>query len=155
VGRRVSRELDAPFLDVDAAIEESVGRSIRDIFEQDGEPAFREMERYAVSTALDGEPCVIAAGGGWAAEGDNLGDAESQAVLIHLETTPREAAARVGGQSDRPLMNGHDAEPRMEELWAARRSFYERAHHAVPTDGRAVERVAADVIALARSSAGW
>ena len=65
VGRRVAARLDRCFVDADEEIEERTGRTVRGIFAEDGEPAFRELETEVMADLLTStEPVVIAAGGG-------------------------------------------------------------------------------------------
>ena len=64
IGRRLAAALALPFRDADAEVEEAAGRSIADIFAELGEPAFRDGERRVIARLLDGEPHVLATGGG-------------------------------------------------------------------------------------------
>ena len=154
VGRHVAQQLDTRFVDVDALIEETEAQTVTEIFEQRGEPAFRDLERSVVRALLQERPSVIAPGGGWAAQPHTLADAAC-ALLVHLVTEPYEASQRVAQCGDRPLLKGEAAKERMLELWEARRVFYERAGHAVETTGQSVEHVVQHVVALARSAGGW
>src|SRR5436305_1297691 len=64
VGRRLANRLRVPFVDADHAIEEAAGMSVTEIFEQFGEPYFRDGERRVIARLVDGRPKVIATGGG-------------------------------------------------------------------------------------------
>ncbi len=147
--------LGAPFVDVDARIEAQQGRSIRQLFAERGEAAFRDLERHEVRAALDGEPCVAAPGGGWAAQPDNMEYAQGRALIIYLRAAAETAAARVAGESTRPLLDGGDPVARMRALLAERECHYTAADAAIATDGRTVDEVAAELVELARSQAGW
>jgi shikimate kinase len=129
--------------------------AVRRIFAQRGEPAFRELERRTVEAALHGPPGVVAPGGGWAAQGANMEYAARSALLVYLSTDPSEAAQRAAPEGSRPLLDGPNPAARMEELLAAREGSYRAAEEVVPTDGRSVEEVAAALVQLARSRAGW
>jgi shikimate kinase len=153
-GRLAATSLGAPFIDIDEWIVECAGRSVAAIFEEDGEPAFRTLEREQMERALAGEPAVLAPGGGWAAEPGAIETVGNRALLIYLETTPRTATARATAEGGRPLLSG-DAAARMVALWQARRHAYSRAHARVRTDLRTAEEVASEVVRLARSLAGW
>lgn len=155
VGRCAAEALGAPFTDVDEQVEAAEGMAIRRIFAERGEPAFRELERHAVETAFAGQPGVVAPGGGWAAQGTNMEYAAGRALVVYLSTEPSVAAARAAPEGSRPLLDGPDPAARMEEILAAREGFYEGAEAVVPTDGRSVEEVAAVLVQLARSRAGW
>lgn len=155
VGRLVAEALGAPFVDPDEAIVQAQGISIAELFARRGEAAFRALERDAVLGALAGPPAVIAPGGGWAAQDGALDAASGQCLVVHLATEPAVAAGRLEAGGGRPLLAGPDPQQRMEQLWAARHSFYSRAHAAVTTDGRTPADVATEVVQLARSQGGW
>lgn len=154
-GRLAAELLGAPFVDVDAEIERIEECAIARIFAERGEAAFRKLERAAVRRALEGPAAVVAPGGGWAAQAANLAAAMPRAFTVYLVATPEVAAARAASEQTRPLLTGADPVPRMRELLAAREVFYDRAEARVATDGRSPPDVAADLAALARSSAGW
>ena len=160
IGRLVAAELCAPFVDLDQAIEERADRSIARIFAQQGEAAFRHLERTEMDAALSAPAGVIAAGGGWAAEPGNREAAAGRALTVYLQVAPEVAAARLAMSDgspmseERPLLAGSEVVVRMRELVSARRSFYERCDVIVPApdDPNVAAR---EVVKLARSLAGW
>lgn len=153
VGARVAERLGTSCTDVDAAIEAQAGMPIARLFVERGEPAFRALERDHVITALAAPPHVVVPGGGWAAQPDRLADAVT-ALIIHLDVGPETAAARLGHAADRPLLAA-DPSAELSRLAAERAPAYRRAAHTVPTEGRDLDEVVADVVALARDRAGW
>lgn len=155
VGRLVAAQLGAPFVDLDHAIERRAGRTISQLFAEWGEAHFRTLEREEMSRVLAGEPAVVAPGGGWAAQPGNLDGLAGLAFTVYLATNPELAAARAARAPEgRPLLAGADVE-RMRELFALRRAFYERSEAVVSADASEPDRVAARVVELARSRAGW
>jgi shikimate kinase len=155
IGRLVAAELRAPFVDLDVAIEQRAGKPIARLFAEDGEDAFRTLERSEMESVLSAPKRVIAAGGGWAAQPGNLEAATGRALTVYLQVTPEGAAARVAPAADRrPLLAGADLTGRLRELLSARRSFYQRCDVTVPADLEP-GAVAREVAALARSLAGW
>jgi shikimate kinase len=154
VGRHVATLLGTRFRDLDADIVNAAGAEIATIFRDRGEAAFRELERAEMARALDDEPHVIAAGGGWAAQPGNLTAAAERALVILLACTPEVAAARLAGSRDRPLLEA-DPPGALRTLAAAREPFYRRADAAVESVGHDVETVAREVAALARSRGSW
>ena len=97
VGHLVGELLVAPFVDVDALIEERVGIPVARIFSERGEEAFRDQERAVVEELVARKtPHVIAAGGGWAAQAGSLDSVAGRAVTVYLETAPATAAVRSG-----------------------------------------------------------
>lgn len=156
-GGAAARLLDAPFADLDDIIARRTGGSIARLFAEGGEVEFRALERDAMDAALAGPPAVIAAGGGWPAVPGNLERLAGRALVIYLRTDPAVAAGRLeaGGAAERPLLAGRAPAAALRDLLGRRAVYYEAADRVVDTDGRTTDEVAAEVAALARSSAGW
>jgi shikimate kinase len=154
VGRLVAAALKTRFVDIDELIEQELGVPVARIFADKGEPEFRELERAAVTRVLGEAPCVVAPGGGWAAEAGNL-PAAASALTVYLRASPKVAAARTTGTGHRPLLGDGEHEARLRGLLKERESYYSGCETAVETDGRAAEAVASDVTALARNKGGW
>jgi len=155
VGPLVAQALGASFVDLDAAIERRSGAAIPELFARYGEASFRVTERDEMERVLAGDPCVIAAGGGWAAQPGSLESASGRALLVYLALPAAVAAARAAGAPGaRPLLAG-DVRERMAALLAARVGSYECCEARVDAAGAPAEGVARDVVRLARSRAGW
>jgi len=125
--------------DTDADIEALAGKPVSDIFVDDGEPAFRELERRAVAAALDEHDGVLALGGGAvldAATRDALAAYQrAGGAVVFLDVTLAHAAPRVGFNQSRPLLLGNPR-ARWQELMTQRRPVYEQvAGVTVLTDG--------------------
>ena len=146
VARELAERLGVTWRDTDADVEATAGRAIADIFVDDGEPAFRELERQAVVAALETHDGVLALGGG--AVLDPRTEAELAAHrVVFLDVKIADAARRIGFNRDRPLLLGN---PRAQwtALMEARRPVYERvAGVRVETDGRTPAEVADAVLA--------
>lgn len=148
IGAALARRLDATFLDTDAAIESAAGRSISDIFVDDGEAAFRQLELETVLLALDEHPGVLSLGGGAVmTEGiaAALAQERHQGSVVFLDVGIADAASRVGFDASRPMLV---VNPRASwnRLMNARRPTYERlAHLHVNTAGRGVEDICDEV----------
>ena len=146
VGRLVAERLALPFRDTDVDVAERAGATVADIFVDQGEDAFRDMETEAVASALAEHEGVLALGGGSVL-------AEQTRVLLRghqvvfLDVAVKDAASRIGFNRDRPLLLGN---PRAQwlRLMEKRRSFYDEVATAtVHTDARTPDDVAGDVIA--------
>ena len=147
VGAVVADLLGLPLHDTDAAIEEAQGRSISDIFVEDGEPAFRALERAEVARAVADEDGVIAVGGGAPVDPGTEQVLQGETVVF-LDVGIADAAKRVGFDQSRPLLA---VNPRASwvRLMNDRRPVYERVStHRVDTAGRTPEDVAAEVVGL-------
>jgi shikimate kinase len=141
VGRLLAERRGVPFRDSDTDVEQLAGRSISDIFVDQGEPVFRSLEREAVAAALHGHDGVLAVGGGAVLDEDTRWLLAAHQVVF-LDVGLADAAARVGLNRDRPLLLGN---PRgqLRTMLAARRPFYEQvADITVSTDGRSPSDVA-------------
>jgi shikimate kinase len=147
VGRLVAERLGVGFRDTDADVEAAAGRSISDIFVDDGEAAFRVLERAAVAEALASHDGVLAVGGGAVLDESTQAALAGQQVVF-LDVGIKDAASRVGFNRDRPLLLGN---PRAQwvKLMEVRRPVYERlATATVLTDGRTPEDAADEIVAL-------
>lgn len=149
VGRRVAARLGRRLRDSDAEVEARTGRTVREIFETDGEPAFRAEEARALAEALDDpEPAVVAAAGGVVLDPANRDRLRAGGTVVWLEASPEDLARRVGSRNHRPLL-GDDPLVALRRLDGERRALYEEvADHVVPVGRRPVEDVVADVLAL-------
>lgn len=140
VGRLLAERLGVGYRDTDEDIVASRGRSVADIFVDEGEPVFRALEKQAVHTALTEHEGVLALGGG------AILDDGTRALLaghrvVYLSMDVEEAVKRTGLNTARPLLA---VNPRRQwrELMEARRHLYEEVATAVvATDGRSPEEV--------------
>jgi shikimate kinase len=144
VGRALALVLGVEFRDTDEAIEGEQGRSISDIFMDDGEPAFRELERAEVTSSLASQRGVLSVGGGAVMDPVTASALDGHTVVF-LDVGISDAARRVGFNSSRPLLA---VNPRAQ--WSAmmslRRPTYERlATFTVLTTGRGTKDVAAEI----------
>lgn len=158
-GRRLALRLGRPFIDIDRVIEERAGKTVPDIFAEEGEPAFRVLEAEAVREALDSDTwAVVAFGGGAVLDPATRDRARKAALVVWLQAPPRELARRVAaaqarsGGSARPLLTHRPAETTLEILAAEREPAYRAAAHVlVDTTGRSPSQVATAVL----RATGW
>jgi len=155
VAPHVARLLDTTACDLDEQIVAAAGRSVAAIFAAEGEARFRAIEQAALLAALDSDPQVIATGGGWAAQPGNLDAIAGRALVIYLSVTPAEAARRLAGAVDRPMLTGGPLEARLDELLGARERWYRLADLEIATGNASPEVVAAGVVTAARQYGGW
>ena len=140
-GRYVADRLDRPFLDMDTEIERREGRSIPDIFAQQGEPHFRQLERALVQELAARASLVIAPGGGIVLNPDNVRDFAARGVVINLRVSPEMVLSRVGQDPHRPLLQGADPLQRIRDLMARRKDLYAAVPYQIDTDGLTPEAV--------------
>lgn len=145
VGRLVAERLGLPFLDTDEAVAADAGKTVGDIFVEDGEEHFRTLERAAVRAALDGHAGVLALGGG-AVLADETRAALQNAPVVALEVTLPDAVARVGLARDRPLLLD-SPRARISAMLRDRAPLYaEVADRSVTTADRPPNDVAAEIL---------
>jgi len=125
IGRRLAIHLNLPLLDLDDYIVEQAGRSIPEIFEQDGERAFRHMETNALRDVID-KQAVIATGGGIVMAEENRHLLAAHPPVIWLKASPEFLADRIAGDSNRPLIAAGDTLKKLQELAAMRDPLYEQ-----------------------------
>jgi shikimate kinase len=125
IGRRLAKALDLSLLDTDAAIEETTGRNIADIFATDGEKEFRRIEEDVIRAALQSHEGVLSLGGG-AVTTPGVRDALAGHTVIYLEISAAEGVRRTGGSTVRPLLAGGDRGVKFKALMTERVPLYRR-----------------------------
>lgn len=157
---RVARELAARYgracVDLDDLIEEQEGKSIAQIFQQDGERRFRELETETLLSALSQTASsIIACGGGIVNNPENLAQLRSSAVVIYLAVQPERALARIDDWSTRPLLAQAGGADAIYALAQSRLALYEAASDIhVNTDRRDISEVA-DCAVIKLKEAGY
>jgi shikimate kinase len=140
VGQLLAERLGAGYRDTDDDIVAEQGRTIAEIFVEEGEPAFRAIEKQAVREALAGHDGVLALGGGAVLDPDTRALLAGQRV-VYLSMDVEEAVKRTGLNAARPLL-AINPRKQWRELMEARRHLYEEVATAVvTTDGRTPEEV--------------
>lgn len=128
LGAWVAGAVGRPFVDVDAEVEARAGRTIPEIFQSDGEPAFRALEAAALADALDERRgAIVATGGGAVLDADSRARLRERAAVVWLDAEPDVLRARVGDAVGRPLLAG-DPE-RLARLRDERAPLYREVAH--------------------------
>jgi len=127
-GKILAERLDKKFVEIDTLIEQKSGKSIPEIFRQDGEVTFRELEIEVIKEVAEGKNQVIACGGGIVLNKINIDRLKQDSIIVHLTASPRVILKRTSGDGEtRPLLNVSDRAAEIRELLKFRKSFYERA----------------------------
>lgn len=146
VGRVLARRIGVGFTDVDALVVARAGKPIADIFLQDGEPAFRALERVVVAEALDAVDGVLALGGGSVLDPGTRERLHGH-VVVHLSVGMADGLRRTGMSTARPLLAGVNPRSTFKALLDARAPLYrEVATVEVVTDRRTPGQVAHAVL---------
>jgi shikimate kinase len=146
VGRMAAEALHFTFLDTDTVIEARAGKSIANIFQQDGEPAFRELERKIVEELTRRKRTVIATGGGLPVDPANLASLKTHALVVCLWASPETILERVSGHAHRPLLNEPNPREKIQELLTLRGPFYRQADVLINTEMRSLREVTQQII---------
>ena len=155
VGRRLARRLGLPFVDADEEIERAADRTIPEIFDRFGEPAFRAGERRVIARLLDGGARVIATGGGAFVDAATRALILERCVAVWLDADVDTLAERVERRDTRPLLRGREPRAALAALAAQRNALYAEAHLRVRSGQmpheEMVDRIVAALAARARS----
>jgi shikimate kinase len=141
IGKALAAELNVPFLDSDAAIEEAAAISIAEIFERDGEPFFRKREAEVIERLLSGEPCILSTGGG-AFLTDTVRDAiAAKGASVWLDVKLDILWERVRQKDTRPLLRTQNPRQTLSDIFDARVPVYALAGiHAKIADNASIEQ---------------
>ncbi len=147
VGHRVAVELERELVDTDALIESEAGRSVAEIFAEEGQDAFRSIERRVVQQALAAtEPAVISTGGGAVLDAESRQLMTDRGVVVWLDPPVHSIAHRLGVDPTRPLLAGAPIAERLTEIRAERADLYESTAQVTVTVDADVETVVAAVL---------
>jgi shikimate kinase len=148
VAQVLATRLHRKLIEVDAIIVKTAGKSIVDIFRDDGEIVFRELEIKAIKKAAAGEKQVIACGGGIVLNTINIDRLRATGVVINLTASMETILKRIAKDADnRPLINVDWPPERIKELIKFREPFYDRAaDFTINTSKLSMEIIAAKII---------
>ncbi len=128
VGQLLAKKLGRKFIEMDLVIEQQAGKSIPEIFQQDGEIAFRELEIEVTREIAERKNAVIACGGGLVLNKINLDRLRESSRIVYLTASPRVILKRVSSEEgQRPLLEVDNPTLTIQELLRFRKPFYERA----------------------------
>lgn len=146
VGRRLAELIGRPFVDADSEIVGRAGKTIPQIFAEDGESAFRALERQLCAELAAQTGLVIATGGGMLVDKSNLALMLASGFVVCLDASPKTIIARLGETDDRPLA----------KQWAALLEQRRGAYAAIPTHVNTTKKlpdeIAQEIIALWQSA---
>ncbi|MCL2438558.1 MAG: shikimate kinase [Coriobacteriia bacterium] len=161
VARELAKRYGCDRIDLDDYIEEMAGKSVADIFQQDGEQRFRQMELDALHAALDypattqvkPKATIIACGGGTVTNPESLALLRQGAVIVYLAVQPERALARINDWTTRPLLTQAGSVDAVYALAQSRLALYEAASDiSVNTDKRDIDEVADCVVTRLREA---
>jgi 3-dehydroquinate synthase len=153
VAREVAQRLNWDFIDTDEEIVRQTGKPITEIFQQDGENKFRELEREVIKKACQQKQVVIAVGGGAIVDPQNYKLLAENGLIICLEAKPGTIYQRLFQESNygaetevRPLLADDNPLERIRQLKASRQPYYDDVDWTVHTDRLSISQVAGEVV---------
>ena len=157
VGEQLAQKLGCLFLDTDAMVEVATGKSILEIFEKQGEAAFREHEKKMLKKALENEKIVISTGGGAVMDDENRILMKEKGFVIALSASPEVILERVSQVDNRPMLKFEDKEEKknqqekldkIKNLLSKRSPFYREANKIVDTTSKKIEETVSEILKL-------
>ncbi|MES2415387.1 MAG: shikimate kinase [Pseudomonadota bacterium] len=136
IGRQLARRLGIRFADSDQVIEQRIGCSIREFFEREGEPAFRDLEEELIDELTGEGACVLSTGGGAILRQANRDRLRERTQSVYLHSSPEDVFRRLRNDQNRPLLQVSDPLARLKELYGARDPLYRETSRFVVETGR-------------------
>jgi shikimate kinase len=148
VGKVLAKRLNKEFVELDYLIEQKARKPIPEIFEQDGEVAFRELEIEVTREVSQGKNQIIACGGGLVLNKINIDRLKRDSIIVYLTASPGVILKRVSnGDEERPLLKVANQAQTIQASLRFRKPFYERAADIkVDTSGVDIDSVAGEII---------
>ena len=142
IGPILANTLGYGFVDIDKAIEEQTGKTVKEIFKDHGDAHFRILERALIQEILSKDHIVVSLGGGTVTDSISFHMIRESGILVYLKTTQEQLFKRLHHKTDRPVLVDVGGErlteealrSRIRELYAQREQFYEQADIVIPTD---------------------
>jgi shikimate kinase len=157
VGKALAKKLGCEFVEMDSLVEEMAGKTIPEIFEQDGEIAFRELEIEVTKKVAQGSRQVIACGGGMVLNRINVDRLRETSRMVYLKASLRKILERTSTDAnERPLLDVADPAQRIRELLDFRKPFYERsADIMINTSRLGIDKIADLIIHRLKEDEGF
>ena len=135
LGKKLAINLNYDFIDLDNYIEEQEGRTIKEIFADDGEEYFRKLERVYLHRVIDTENVVISSGGGTPCFFDNMDQMNEYGLTVYINMHPKALIPRLKlSELYRPLIDNMEGEELLDYVYKTlreREGFYHKAHKVV------------------------
>ncbi|MFQ5518098.1 MAG: shikimate kinase [Acidimicrobiia bacterium] len=148
VGAIVASQLGRRLVDIDVEVAARLGCSIAELWGQQGEEAFRDMEAARMAVVAGESPAVMATGGGAVLRAANVALMRESGRVLWLRACPATLAARIGDEDGRPLLAGADSHEALQNILAQREELYRRAaDHCLATDELTVTEAAEEAVA--------
>jgi shikimate kinase len=151
IGKRVAERLGFRFIDTDEKVKEKAGKSIAEIFSEDGEAAFRDIESKVAAEVSGLTDTVISTGGGIVTRSENMERLQATGFIVCLTASPGVIFERIGKEGNRPLLQAEKPLEEIERLLKSREAGYSHARLTLDTSVNDIENLT-DKIILAYQS---
>lgn len=146
VSRKLSETMNIKEIDMDAYIVEHEGRSINDIFKDDGEETFRNIETVCLAEIQKTTGKIVSCGGGAVLKDENVELMKQNGKIVLLTAKPETVYKRVKNSKDRPILNGNMNVEFISELMAKRDSrYHEVADIIIATDDKSPDEICSEI----------
>ena len=151
IGRLLAESLGLAFFDSDMEIERRAGKTISDIFDHDGERAFRTLEEKTLGTLLGGDACIIAAGGGAFLNAETRKQIQENAFSIWLDAPMEVMFERARQDNKRPLLQKENAGDVFATLYSERKEVYALADIHIVNGTQSSQKAVEDILAALKN----
>ena len=150
VGKLIAKKLKMKFFDSDKLIEEDQGKTISEIFQAQGEPAFRVLEKSMIAKLANEKDAVIATGGGAPLAQENWQAFGQKGLVVWLKAKAESLHARLnqGGSKARPILKDSFSVEKISQILNERSPFYNKANFTIETDLLVPEETAEKIISF-------
>ena len=149
IGRTIGKKLGRRFIDTDRFIERKLGKTIPELFEQEGEVKFRLIEKEIIKKVSQYIGIVIATGGGVSKDPENFKHLKESGWIIALYASPETIYKRIEGKRIRPLLlNQEDPLQILEKIMEDRKSMYAQADFHIDTENKEINEIADEIVNL-------
>ncbi len=148
VGPELASRLSFQVVDTDDLIEEKAGKPISDIFAQEGEEAFRDLESEVALEVSRRRGHVIITGGGIVLRERNMAALKEAGPVFCLSASPEEILKRTDGTNHRPLLQSEKPLKRIQDLLKTRQPFYARSDYTIDTTGMPIRKIVECILGI-------
>ncbi len=148
VGKALAAKLNWTYVDTDELIEQKTRLSIPTIFQQHGEPYFRDVESEVIKETILKLHQIISTGGGIVIREQNIKTIKSNGIMVCLTTTPEKIFERIKSDTNRPLLQVENPKQRIQDLLKVREPYYAKADITIITTHLSPEEIANQIIQI-------
>ena len=150
-GRLLGNMLELPFLDMDEAIVQEEGRSINQLFEENGEEYFRELETGLLARIHE-SGWIVSTGGGIILREENRTIMKKKGIVIYLEATAGELLGRLKEDTSRPLLAGNKEKEITDRLGQRLEFYRDTADFMISTDAKSPDKIVGEILACLKDA---